>query len=136
MARKKEAAWQKSTKWSQNAHKLQRITCQHTETMPPNANISRRSNGLASKATVSTQDLDNDPALQSVRTMKSLKGTEIAIDGVIYDISDFVHPGGEVVKFFGGNDVTVQYRMIHPYHTGKHLEKMKEVGKVVDYEAE
>ena len=105
--------------------------------MPPNANISRRSNGLAAnKATVSTQDLDNDPALQSVRTMKSLKGTEIAIDGVIYDIADFVHPGGEVVKFFGGNDVTVQYKMIHPYHTGKHLEKMKMVGKVVDYEAE
>jgi fatty acid desaturase (delta-4 desaturase) len=105
-------------------------------TMAPNANITRRSNGLASKATVSTQDLDNDPALQSVRTMKSLKGTEIAIDGVIYDIADFVHPGGEVVKFFGGNDVTVQYKMIHPYHTNKHLEKMKMVGKVVDYEPE
>lgn len=105
--------------------------------MPPNANINavRRSNRLASKATVSTQDIDNDdPALQSVRTLKSLKGTEIAIDGVIYDIADLVHPGGEVVKFFGGNDVTVQYKMIHPYHTNKHLEKMKEVGKVVDYE--
>jgi fatty acid desaturase (delta-4 desaturase) len=105
--------------------------------MPPNANINavRRSNRLASKATVSTQDIDNDdPALQSVRTLKSLKGTEIAIDGVIYDIADFVHPGGEVVKFFGGNDVTVQYKMIHPYHTSKHLEKMKEVGKVVDHE--
>ena len=103
--------------------------------MPPNANVVRRSSRVAAKATVSTQDLDSvDPALQSVRTLKSLKGTEIAIDGIIYDIADFVHPGGEVVKFFGGNDVTVQYKMIHPYHTSKHLEKMKEVGKVVDYE--
>jgi fatty acid desaturase (delta-4 desaturase) len=101
--------------------------------MPPNANLVRRSDRLASKATVSTEDIDNDQALQSVRTLKSLKGTEIAIDGVIYDIADFVHPGGEVVKFFGGNDVTVQYKMIHPYHTNKHLEKMKMVGKVVDY---
>merc|ERR1711906_81786 len=71
-----------------------------------------------------------------LRSLKGLKGTEIAIDGVVYDIADFDHPGGEVVKFFGGNDVTVQYKMIHPYHTGKHLEKMKMVGKVVDYVAE
>jgi acyl-lipid (7-3)-desaturase (Delta-4 desaturase) len=88
--------------------------------MPPNAReVVRRSNRLASKAEVSTS--------------QSLKGNEIAIDGVIYDIADFVHPGGEVVKFFGGNDVTIQYKMIHPYHTGKHLEKMKAVGKIAEY---
>ena len=40
------------------------------------------------------------------------------------------------MEFFGGNDVTIQYKMIHPYHTGKHLEKMKMVGKVVDYVSE
>lgn len=37
---------------------------------------------------------------------------------------------------FGGNDVTVQYKMIHPYHTQHHLEKMKKVGKVSDYNVE
>ena len=58
-----------------------------------------------------------------ISTLKSLGGSEIAIDGVIYDISDFDHPGGETIELFGGNDVTVQYKMIHPYHTSKHLEK-------------
>lgn len=61
---------------------------------------------------------------------RELKTTEISISGNIYDISDFVHPGGNVIQFFGGNDVTVQYKMIHPHHTEKHLEKMKMVGKV------
>ena len=69
-------------------------------------------------------------------TMKSLKPTEICIDGTIYDISNFEHPGGPTIDLFGGNDVTVQYRMIHPYHTSKHLEKMTKVGTVVDYTTE
>lgn len=68
-----------------------------------------------------------------VSTLKGLGGTEVVIDGVIYDIADFEHPGGESIKVFGGNDVTVQYKMIHPYHTSKHLEKMKRVGTVPDY---
>jgi fatty acid desaturase (delta-4 desaturase) len=103
--------------------------------MPPNADASGLHQRLnVTKGVVNAADIvDNDPATQSTRTLKSLKGTEIAIDGVIYDIADFVHPGGEVVKFFGGNDVTVQYKMIHPYHTSKHLDKMKMVGKVSDY---
>jgi hypothetical protein len=29
--------------------------------------------------------------------------------------------------------VTIQYKMIHPYHTDKHFEKMKRVGKVADF---
>lgn len=104
--------------------------------MPPNADISRIRNRIPTKTgTVASAD-NNDPATQSVRTLKSLKGNEVVINGTIYDIADFVHPGGEVVKFFGGNDVTIQYNMIHPYHTGKHLEKMKAVGKVVDWQSE
>ena len=55
---------------------------------------------------------------------------------LIYDIADFQHPGGESILLFGGNDVTLQYKMIHPYHTSKHLEKMKRVGKVPDYKSE
>mmetsp|Transcript_27356 Transcript_27356/g.58761 ORF Transcript_27356/g.58761 Transcript_27356/m.58761 type:complete len:479 (-) Transcript_27356:89-1525(-) len=103
--------------------------------MPPNADTSILRNRIATKVNAPTDFVDSDDASTqpTLRSMKGLKGNEIAIDGIIYDISEFVHPGGEVVKFFGGNDVTVQYKMIHPYHTGKHLEKMKEVGKVVDY---
>ena len=106
--------------------------------MPPNADTSILRNRLAAKVNAPADtDLADDAATQSaLRSIKGLKGNEVAIDGVIYDIADFVHPGGEVVKFFGGNDVTVQYKMIPPYHTGKHLEKMKAVGRVVDYNAE
>ena len=104
--------------------------------MPPNADTSILRNRIANKINAG-ELVDSDTATQSsFRSLKALKGTEVAIDGDIYDIADFGHPGGEVIKFFGGNDVTVQYKMIHPYHTGKHLEKMKMVGKVVDYEPE
>jgi fatty acid desaturase (delta-4 desaturase) len=51
-------------------------------------------------------------------------------------LTNFHHPGGESINVFGGNDVTVQYKMIHPYHTSKHLEKMKRVGKVADFAPE
>ena len=71
-----------------------------------------------------------------VGSLKGLGGTEVVIDGVIYDIADFNHPGGESILIFGGNDVTVTYKMIHPYHTSKHLEKMKKVGTVPDYHSE
>ena len=79
-----------------------------------------------------------DAAAQQDRlvTMKGLGRNEICIEGVIYDITDFNHPGGDSIHVFGGNDCTVQYKMIHPYHTSKHLEKMKAVGKVVDYKSE
>ena len=102
--------------------------------MPPNAHVGGiRSRGIV----VDNAVLDNnnvDPSTEStLRSLKGLKGNEIAIEGTIYDINDFVHPGGEVIKFFGGNDVTVQYKMIHPHHTSKQMEKMKMVGKVVDY---
>jgi fatty acid desaturase (delta-4 desaturase) len=96
--------------------------------MPPNADIgSNLRNRIVDKSTT---------ADDSLRSLKGLKGTEVAIEGVIYDIADFVHPGGESIKFFGGNDVTVQYKMIHPYHTNKHLEKMTVVGVAADYEPE
>lgn len=107
--------------------------------MAPNADQTHLRNRLNGGVKVSASDVnasDVDPATVDVRSLKGLKGTEISIDGVIYDIADFVHPGGESIKFFGGNDVTVQYKMIHPYHTTKHLEKMKMVGKVSDFKTE
>ena len=88
-------------------------------------------------------DLDKDqqgldPATQSTRTdaLKNLSGDEVAIDGIIYTLDGFKHPGGDSIKIFGGNDVTVQYKMIHPYHTAKHLEKMQVVGRVQGYKPE
>lgn len=78
-----------------------------------------------------------DPATQTTVTkVKDIKSTEVVIDGTIYDLTSFKHPGGESVLLFGGNDVTVQYKMIHPYHTRHHLEKMKATGKVSDSESE
>ena len=44
---------------------------------------------------------------------------QVAIDGVVYDLKEFYsqHPGGaEALSLWVGNDVTVPYRMIHPFH--------------------
>jgi len=84
-------------------------------------------------------DITNSNATEPVlriATLKTLKETEIVIDGGIYDIKNFDHPGGDSVQLFGGNDVTVQYKMIHPYHSKKQLEKMERVGTVPDYSSE
>eukprot|EP00544_Gedaniella_sp_CCMP2646_P006488 CAMPEP_0202487372 /NCGR_PEP_ID=MMETSP1361-20130828/5700_1 /ASSEMBLY_ACC=CAM_ASM_000849 /TAXON_ID=210615 /ORGANISM="Staurosira complex sp., Strain CCMP2646" /LENGTH=461 /DNA_ID=CAMNT_0049116729 /DNA_START=10 /DNA_END=1395 /DNA_ORIENTATION=- len=88
------------------------------------------------KAQLADEKKDVDATTQRIVTLKSLTGTEVCIDGGIYDIADFDHPGGEQILLFGGNDVTVQYKMIHPHHTSKHLEKMKRVGTVTDCECE
>jgi fatty acid desaturase (delta-4 desaturase) len=96
--------------------------------MAPDADKLRQRN-----APVSAQD----PAeTEKVSSLKSLQSNEVAIDGVIYDLTSFEHPGGESIYIFGGNDATTQYKMIHPYHTSKHLEKMQRVGTVPDYHSE
>jgi fatty acid desaturase (delta-4 desaturase) len=93
--------------------------------MAPNADKSRLRQRFANDDIV-------DNATASTVLVKDIKNTEVIIDGVIYDLDSFKHPGGDSVYLFGGNDVTVQYKMIHPYHTSKHLEKMKVVGKASD----
>lgn len=106
--------------------------------MSPDAEkIRHRRTSIAAKKGVGDDgnDAATEPALR-ISTLKSLGDTEIVIDGAIYDIAEFDHPGGESIQIFGGNDVTVQYKMIHPYHTSKHLEKMKRVGTVPDYSSE
>jgi fatty acid desaturase (delta-4 desaturase) len=96
--------------------------------MAPDADKLRQRN-----APVSTRD----PAeTEKISTLKSLQSNEVAIDGVIYDLTSFDHPGGESIFIFGGNDATTQYKMIHPYHSSKHLEKMHRVGTVPDYHSE
>lgn len=96
--------------------------------MPPDADKLRQRH-------VTAHD-DNASTTATTRSVKELKGNEIVIDGIIYDLTNFYHPGGEQINVFGGNDVTVHYKMIHPYHTAKHLEKMTAVGKVSDFRIE
>jgi len=72
--------------------------------MPPNPNDHALE--LRQRRTVIPNEQNDDRAIQ----LPELKGHEIAIEGSVFDISEFQHPGGEVVKFFGGNDVSVQYR--------------------------
>lgn len=91
-------------------------------------NYAVEADDLTADATQSTQEV--------VKTMKTIGDTEVCIDGVLYDLKSFEHPGGVSIEIFGGNDVTVTYKMIHPYHTSKHLEKMKCVGKVSDFSSE
>lgn len=86
--------------------------------------------------TTEKEAVEDEATVDRLSSLKHIKGTEVVIDGVIYDIEHFDHPGGGTIKIFGGNDVTVQYRMIHPNHSKKQLEKMKRVGKVVDFEPE
>ena len=76
------------------------------------------------------------PEEERISSLKALQANEVVIDGVIYDIHSFDHPGGDSINVFGANDVTVVYKMIHPYHTNKHLEKMKRVGVVPGYVSE
>ncbi len=65
-----------------------------------------------------------------------LSDAQVAIDGVVYDLSDFPHPGGPVLQVFGGNDVTAAYHLIHTSHAQNphhYLGKLKRVGELPDY---
>jgi Cytochrome b involved in lipid metabolism len=105
--------------------------------MAPNADQNRLRQRLHNHENDSLQE-SSDQAMTrtTAKNLKDIKSTEVVIDGIIYDLKSFHHPGGDSVLVFGGNDVTVQYKMIHPYHTDKHLEKMKAVGKVTDAKQE
>jgi len=103
--------------------------------MAPDADKIRQRKNVS----VETEDVVDAPTQSTgevVRTMTTLKNNEVCIDGVVYDLTGFNHPGGESIGMFGGNDVTATYKMIHPYHTDKHLEKMTRIGKVSDYVTE
>ena len=100
--------------------------------MAPDADKLRQRKTLEREA----QEHANGHVETRLSAMKGLTTTEVCIDGLIYDITSFHHPGGDQILAFGGNDVTIQYKMIHPYHTDKHLEKMKCVGKVTDFVSE
>jgi acyl-lipid (7-3)-desaturase (Delta-4 desaturase) len=114
-------------------------------TMPPDADkLRQRKQQQHQPAAVVDPALD-DQARETVEnnniedrkcTLKGIKDTEVCINGTVYDLTGFQHPGGDSILLFGGNDVTVQYNMIHPYHTDRHLDKMRKTGTVVDYQDE
>lgn len=104
--------------------------------MAPNADQNRLRQRLHNHENDFQESSDQAMTRTTVKSLKDIKSTEVVIDGIIYDLKSFNHPGGDSVLVFGGNDVTVQYKMIHPYHTNKHLEKMKVVGKVDDVKQE
>lgn len=101
--------------------------------MAPNADQTRLRNRFAKDL---AEESSSDSATLPVSTIKSLRPNEVCIEGNVYDLATFDHPGGNSIRIFGGNDVTVMYKMMHPYHTAKHLEKMKKVGTVSDYKSE
>jgi len=106
--------------------------------MPPRESELRqrpKSNATVSKSDPNVILQTAHPDLP-VKTIAQLKPTEVCIHGKIYDLEGFDHPGGESVLIYGGNDVTAQYHMMHPYHTEKHLEKMRLVGIASDYSTE
>jgi fatty acid desaturase (delta-4 desaturase) len=79
---------------------------------------------------------------QHQRRLNELQSHEVCIDGIIYDITNFQHPGGDIIYAFGGNDVTVLYQMIHPFariHNPKSSLLSKQlcpVGIVTDFTCE
>ena len=97
--------------------------------MPPDASQVRQRRTIGGKDDANVDDATRE----RLCTLDHLKPHEVCIDGNIYDLTSFYHPGGESINVFGGNDVSATYRMIHPYHTSKHLEKMTKVGTVADY---
>jgi fatty acid desaturase (delta-4 desaturase) len=104
--------------------------------MPPNADQRHLRQRFPDKALDDTP-IRSDISIQDrVDSIQNLKDTEVAIDGIIYDLKGFNHPGGDSFRIFGGNDVTAMYHMIHPLHTPSHLKKLKKVGRVLDWKQE
>jgi fatty acid desaturase (delta-4 desaturase) len=64
---------------------------------------------------------------------KDLSENVIAIDGIVYSIDGWEHPGGDQIRLFGGNDVSVQYRMIHTFHNKYMINKMPKIGILKNY---
>ena len=78
----------------------------------------------------------NEIELPVFKNAQGLLGNLIAIDGIVFNLDGFNHPGGGQIKLFGGNDVTVQYKMIHPHHTGEQLKKLTVVGTLAKSDTE
>jgi fatty acid desaturase (delta-4 desaturase) len=70
-------------------------------------------------------------------SVDTLAPNHVCIDGKVFDLDSFDHPGGDSIHVFGGNDVTVLYKMIHPHHgPNQYAQKMKLVGVIDKYRCE
>jgi len=94
--------------------------------MPPNAEDSATLGAAARTEDILT-------AGKVFNSEKELTEDVVAIDGIVYSLEGWDHPGGNQFKLFGGNDVSVQYRMIHPFHHAALLDKMPKVGVLKSY---
>ena len=107
--------------------------------MPPNGDSSIRQRVMP-KGEVQAEETSlirkDSTSPGRIDTLNNLKESEIAIEGIIYDLTGFEHPGGNIIHIFGGSDVTVQYKMMHTHHTPRHLEKLNMVGRVTDWKQE
>jgi acyl-lipid (7-3)-desaturase (Delta-4 desaturase) len=76
-------------------------------------------------------------ALLAFGSVKDLQPNQVCIDGDVFDLNGFDHPGGDSIYVFGGNDVTVLYKMIHPHHPRSHVaKKLSKVGHLEHYQCE
>jgi len=79
----------------------------------------------------------HDENVEGVKVIDCLKKNQVCIDGDIFDLDAFKHPGGDSINIFGGNDVTIFYKMIHPRHSqGHHKKSMIKVGDISGYKCD
>ena len=104
--------------------------------MAPDADKVRLQRGKVNSMEENEGGEEMSMELSVFKDANDLSGNLVAIDGIVYTLDGFRHPGGEQIRLFGGNDVTVQYKMIHPHHTEKQLKKLTVVGTLTKSENE
>jgi len=114
--------------------RLRTTVYQNTNSTSSPTNTSSTTNNDDSSITTTNNHTHNTETLKKL--ISKLHPNEVVIDGTIYDLTSFHHPGGDSILLFGGNDATVQYKMIHPYHKPQHLRKMRKVGTIPHYTSE
>ena len=97
--------------------------------MPPKEEPWIDEHGDITTSTISRNLVPCGKEKSNTKKDDKIPATAVAIDGILYDLDGFHHPGGASINLFGGNDVTVLYKMIHPHHSQEyHSKKMVKVG--------
>ena len=86
-----------------------------------NVRLQNRNMNLSEEMEGSGAEIESSVSV--FKDANDLSGNLTAIHGIVFSLDGFNHPGGEQIELFGGNDVTVQYKMIHLHHTSKQLKK-------------
>ena len=45
-------------------------------------------------------------------SLSAIPRDSFVLDGLVYTLNGFEHPGGDIIELFGGTDATVPYRMV------------------------